>query len=78
MRDQRIKDIVLSAAQYAVDHTKDYALAYEGVFMGKYTELIVNECCQALWTDECHTSDLAYSEWVTQCNKMKETFGFLS
>jgi hypothetical protein len=28
--------------------------------MEKFAELIVRECCLALWTEECHTIELAF------------------
>ena len=41
----------------------------------KLTELIVLDCCQALWTNECHVSDLAYDEYHRSVKKIKEHFG---
>jgi len=41
----------------------------------KFAELIVRECCLALWTEECHTSDLASEEYTRGSNKIKEHFG---
>jgi hypothetical protein len=43
--------------------------------MAKYAELIVRECCLALWTEECHTSDLAFDEVKRNATKIKEHFG---
>ena len=39
--------------------------------MEKFAELIIKECAQSLWTDECHVSDLAVEEF----NSNKEEFG---
>ena len=41
----------------------------------KYAELIVRECCLALWTEECHTSDLAFDEVKRNATRIKEHFG---
>jgi hypothetical protein len=41
----------------------------------KFAELIVRECCLALWTEECHTSDLAFDEVKRNATKIKEHFG---
>ena len=38
-------------------------------------QLIVRECCLALWTEECHTSDLAFDEVKRNSKKIKEHFG---
>jgi hypothetical protein len=41
----------------------------------KFAELIVRECCLALWTEECHTSDLAFDEVKRNDKRIKEHFG---
>ena len=40
----------------------------------KFAELIVQECIDALWTEECHTSDLAVEDYNRNCRKIKEHF----
>jgi hypothetical protein len=44
-------------------------------FMSKFAELIVRECCLALWTEECHTSNLAFDEVRRNATRIKEHFG---
>jgi hypothetical protein len=41
----------------------------------EFAELIVRECCLALWTEECHTSDLAFDEVKRNATRIKEHFG---
>ena len=41
----------------------------------KLAELIIDECCQALWTNACHMSDLAVEEFNSNTRKIKEHFG---
>lgn len=41
----------------------------------KFAELIVRECCQVFWTEECYTSDLAYLDYKEKTNKIKQHFG---
>ena len=41
----------------------------------KFAELIVRECCLALWTEECHASDLAFDEVKRNATRIKEHFG---
>jgi hypothetical protein len=41
----------------------------------KFAKLIVRECCLALWTEECHTSDLAFDEVKRNATRIKEHFG---
>ena len=35
----------------------------------------MRECCLALWTEECHTSDLAFDEVKRNATRIKEHFG---
>jgi hypothetical protein len=44
-------------------------------FEEKFAELIVRECCLALWTEECHASDLAFDEVKRNTTRIKEHFG---
>ena len=41
----------------------------------KFAELIIKQCAKSLWTEECHTSDLALEEFERNCAKIKEHFG---
>jgi len=41
----------------------------------KFAELIVRECAKSLWTEECHTSDLAVEEYNRNSKKIKQHFG---
>jgi hypothetical protein len=41
----------------------------------KFAELIIQECAKSLWTEECHTSDLALEEFERNSAKIKEHFG---
>ena len=43
--------------------------------MQKFAELIVRECCLALWTEECHSSELAFAEVKRNDTRIKEHFG---
>ena len=44
-------------------------------FADRFAQLIVRECCLALWTEECHTSDLAFDEVKRNATRIKEHFG---
>jgi hypothetical protein len=52
-----------------------YTSSYAKFDREKFAELIVRECCLALWTEECHTSDLAFDEVKRNATKIKEHFG---
>ena len=41
----------------------------------KFAELIVQECAELLWTEECYNSDLALEEFEKNSKKIKEHFG---
>ena len=43
----------------------------------KFAELIVTECIQQLWSEECNVSDLAFEEFTRKANAIKERFGML-
>ena len=43
--------------------------------MTRLVELPVKECMESLWTEECHTSDLAVEEYNRNCKKIKQHFG---
>ena len=40
-----------------------------------FAELIVRECVESLWTEECYTSDLALKEFLKNSKKIKQHFG---
>jgi hypothetical protein len=40
----------------------------------RFAELIIDECAQALWTDECFTSDLAMEQFNDNRKKIKRHF----
>jgi hypothetical protein len=41
----------------------------------RFAELIVRECAKSLWTEECHSSDLALEEFERNSAKIKQHFG---
>jgi len=41
----------------------------------KFAELIIKQCAKSLWTEECHTSDLALEEFERNSAKIKQHFG---
>lgn len=40
-----------------------------------FAELIVGECCQAVWSEECNTSDLALEEYNRTARKIRQYLG---
>ena len=49
--------------------------AYDREAVMKLAELIVRECAESLWTEECYNSDLALEEFEKNSKKIKEHFG---
>ena len=45
------------------------------VMVNHFAELIVQECAESLWTEECYTSDLALKEFEKNSKKIKLHFG---
>jgi len=69
--NERIKQLWEEAAKT----TQSDSWEEQTKFMERFAELIVRECCLALWTEECHTSDLAFDEVKRNATKIKEHFG---
>ena len=65
LRNERIKQFEKQCWDHQTNHLDTE----------KFAELIVRECCLALWTEECHTSDLAFDEVKRNATRIKEHFG---
>jgi hypothetical protein len=48
---------------------------YEQEAIERFSKLMVEEACQAFWSEACHVSDLAYEEYSRNSKKIKEHFG---
>lgn len=46
-------------------------------FSEKFAELIISECKNAFWTDECNTSDLAMAFFRRNVKKIDQHFGII-
>ena len=44
-------------------------------FKEQFAELIVRECADSLWTEECYNSDLALEEFEKNSKKIRKHFG---
>jgi len=66
---------ILELADKAVEDMPSGPWNIPDEFCKKFAELIVRECCLALWTEECHTSDLAFDEVKRNATRIKEHFG---
>ena len=77
--NERIRELAEQAntiGDWGEDITEGRYFVYPNIKnLEKFAELIVRECCLALWTEECHTSDLAFDEVKRNSKKIKEHFG---
>jgi hypothetical protein len=64
--NERIREL----AEQAELHLELQSLKVE-----KFAELIVKECAESLWTEECYNSDLALEEFERNSAKIKQHFG---
>jgi len=70
--------MVLNPETFEIEHKigNGGVAMYNRVFnQEKFAELIVRECASSLWTEECHTSDLALEEFERNSAKIKQHFG---
>jgi hypothetical protein len=80
--NEQIKKLLDQATVDAIDATKDAVDFLDNpvtkqqrqLQLEKFAQLIVRECCFALWTEECHTSDLAFDEVKRNATRIKEHF----
>ena len=70
--NERIREL---AEQAGIFKPKEFYQHIDALQLEKFAELIVRECCLALWTEECHTSDLAFDEVKRYATRIKEHFG---
>ena len=79
--NERIRELAEQAKKHALDAMikitdKEQALkVYSESYDTEFAELIVKECMESLWTEECHTSDLAVEDYNRNCRKIKQHFG---
>ena len=72
--NERIRELAEQAQQYA-EYTTPQGLEWLPAFKEKFAELIVKECAESLWTEECYNSDLALDEFEKNSKKIREHFG---
>ena len=73
--NKRIRELAVQARQEFLKMPTGYTPEQVGMYpqlMEKFAELIVRECAKSLWTEECHTSDLAVEEYNRNSKKIKQ------
>jgi len=71
--NERIQKLIEQATtiEYGVDNGFDRVTFDKE----KFAELIIQECAESLWTEECYNSDLALEEFERNSAKIKQHFG---
>ena len=70
---ERIKELLKQATKEVDPY--DRVWVFSKVDQAKFAELIVRECTESLWTEECYNSDLALEEFERNSAKIKKHFG---
>ena len=72
-----IKDLWDKAATASAAYPSGQYTSWETQvsFMDKFAELIVMECAESLWMEECYNSDLALEEFEKNSKKIRKHFG---
>ena len=61
-------------ARYEAGADKLFQATTQDVYQ-KFTQLLVQECIESLWTEECDTSDLALEEYTRNRKRIEQRFG---
>jgi len=61
--------------QKLLEQATYYILGVRLVDQKKFAELIVKECANVFWSEDCNTSDLALEEYTRNSKKIKQHFG---
>jgi len=72
--NERAKQLALQTLKHP-DNDNDGLTVFDNDELEKFAELIVRECAESLWTEECYTSDLALKEFEKHSKKIKQHFG---
>ena len=75
--NERIKQLALQAGGglSCIAEPLEHPWKFSELELAKFAELIIKQCAKSLWTEECHTSDLALEEFERNSAKIKEHFG---
>ena len=72
--NSRIEELANDAFAHAQTRHSQHSPELIHTFTSKFAELIIDECAQALWTDECSVSDLAMEQFNSNRKKIKQHF----
>jgi len=70
-----IKELALQAGPNTEEELNDDRTNIYVIDVEKFAELLVRECVESLWTEECYTSDLALKEFLKNSKKINLHFG---
>jgi hypothetical protein len=72
---------LLQACIVPADQVVDYSTSAgmvipdEKLDVAKFAQLMVEEACQAFWSEACNVSDLAYEDYHRNSKKIRQHFG---
>jgi len=72
--NERIKELKEQSMEW-VPNMADPDTKIRLLNAGQFAELMVEEACQAFWSEACHVSDLAYEEYSRNSKKIRQHFG---
>ena len=73
--NERIRQLAEQAGPNTEEELNDDRTNIYVIDVEKFAELIVRECAESLWTEECYTSDLALKEFLKNSKKINLHFG---
>ena len=73
--NERIQELAEQANYLATEKEFPYDEDWFYLYNKKFAELIIKECAESLWTEECYNSDLALEEFERNSKKIKQHFG---
>ena len=76
--NKRIQELIKEATEFQKIPYDGIDGVYREAFVfnkEKFAELIVKECANVFWSEDCNTSDLALEEYNRNSKKIKRHFG---
>jgi len=72
--NQKLRELARISG-FIVDESGTFSEFAEKTRLAAFADFIIDECSKSLWTEECHTSDLAIEEYRRNSNKIRKHFG---
>ena len=73
--NERLLDICIKAGINTWPFNEVGFISLDESELVKFAELMVEEACQAFWSEACNVSDLAYEDYHRNSKKIRQHFG---